>query len=321
MIAYMLYYGATVLVMFLGAIGTGIGQGIASADALDAMSRQSLGRQHVFRAMMIGLALVESGAIFALVVSLILLMGHTGVVTTEIAISYVGSACAVGLSAAVVGIASSMAVSAACKAMSRQPFAHQKTMTLMLLSQSIIEAPVIFAFLVSLLIKASVYEGMSLAEGIALLCAGLVAAFGSVGPAIGQAIFSQKSCQAVGINDASYKSIVPYSLVSQAVIETPVIFALLLAFLFIYLPLGESFGIVGIASYVAATISLGLGSFGTGIANGFVASKGSEQIAKNPSLYPLILKTTLFSLAIIEASVIYSFIIALILVSVASTSL
>ncbi len=308
----LLHYGAIALAVMISAAGTGIGQGIAGGNALIAMARQPLGSDQSFRAMMIGLALIESGGIFALVISLMLLTGTMQTVTLGAGLAEVGLAIAIGLSAAVVGVASAFAVSASCEAISREPLFSQKIMTLMLLSQSIIEAPVIFAFIISLIIKTTVSETTTLIEGIKLLSAGLVIAVGSVGPAAGQAIFAKSAIAAVGRNKDAYRSIFSYSLLSEAVIETPVIFSMLVAFLIIYLPVAPSLG--GYTT-LAGAIAMGLGATGTGIATGYVAAKGATEIALEPKLYPTILRTTLLSQAIIEASVIYAFIIALSLIT------
>lgn len=60
----------------LGAIGAGIGQGMAVGKALEAMARQPEMSGKLQVNMFIGLAIIESLAIYALVVSLILLYGN-----------------------------------------------------------------------------------------------------------------------------------------------------------------------------------------------------------------------------------------------------
>jgi F-type H+-transporting ATPase subunit c len=67
--------------VILGGIGSGIGQGIAGLGALQAISRQSKGSDHVVRTMILGLALIESGVILALVITLMILFGGVKVMT------------------------------------------------------------------------------------------------------------------------------------------------------------------------------------------------------------------------------------------------
>ena len=150
-------YVAVVLSIALASVGTGIGQGMAAAQALSAIDRQEFGRSHVFRTVMLGLVLCESACIFALIISIILFGSIDGVTTVAATLCRLGAALAIGVSACAVGIASSYAVSASCVSVSRQPFYSQRIMTLMLISQTIIEAPVIFAFIFALIIKGSIY--------------------------------------------------------------------------------------------------------------------------------------------------------------------
>ncbi|MFT7183936.1 MAG: F-type H+-transporting ATPase subunit c [Oceanicoccus sp.] len=61
------------LCMGLGAIGSGIGEGFVGGKALEAMARNPQMSDKVFTNMIIAIALAESTAIYALVVSLVIL--------------------------------------------------------------------------------------------------------------------------------------------------------------------------------------------------------------------------------------------------------
>lgn len=313
-ITYLIHYGSSALALLLSTFGTGIGQGIAGAYSLEAMTRQDLGTDQAFRAMVIGLALIESGCIFALVLSLLLILTPLEAISLGVAISEVGIALAIGLSSAAIGIASSFTVAASCNAISRQPFFSQNIMTTMLLSQSIIEAPVIFSFIIALMIKGYAHPDMGVLEGLKFLSCGLVIGLGSIGPAIGQGIFSSSAQKAIGNNTYAYKNLFTFILLNQAVIETPVIFSLLVSFVILYFPMAQG-SILSIFAIIGATLSMGFGAMGTGIANGYVGSRGCIEISLKPFVYSSILRATLLSQAIIEASVIYAFIVALFLIT------
>jgi F-type H+-transporting ATPase subunit c len=64
---------AAALAIGLGTIGTGIGQGNAVARAMEAIGRNPEATGRLQTVMIIGLAFIESLAIYALVVALILL--------------------------------------------------------------------------------------------------------------------------------------------------------------------------------------------------------------------------------------------------------
>ena len=48
---------------------------------------------------------------------------------------------------------------------------------------------------------------------------------GSLGPAIGQALFARQACRAVGLSRAAYGKVFTLSMLTEALIETPVLFA------------------------------------------------------------------------------------------------
>ena len=63
------------LAIGLGAIGPGIGQGMIAAKALEAIGRNPEAAGKITPMMFIGLAIVESLAIYALVIAFIILFG------------------------------------------------------------------------------------------------------------------------------------------------------------------------------------------------------------------------------------------------------
>ncbi|MCC6625160.1 MAG: F0F1 ATP synthase subunit C [Deltaproteobacteria bacterium] len=65
----------------IGGIGPALGEGRALAQALDAIARQPDSSDAITRTLFVGMAMVESTAIYALVVALILLFANPFVVT------------------------------------------------------------------------------------------------------------------------------------------------------------------------------------------------------------------------------------------------
>jgi F-type H+-transporting ATPase subunit c len=62
--------------MGLGTLGTGIGQGLAVKGAVEGVSRNPGASGKIMTTMMIGLAMIESLAIYALVICLIVLYAN-----------------------------------------------------------------------------------------------------------------------------------------------------------------------------------------------------------------------------------------------------
>lgn len=66
-------YIAAALVMGLGAIGSGIGEGMIGAKAIEAMGRNPKVMDKLFTNMIVAQAIDESTAIYSLVIALIIL--------------------------------------------------------------------------------------------------------------------------------------------------------------------------------------------------------------------------------------------------------
>jgi len=64
------------ITMAIGTIGPALGQGRAVDSALDAMARQPDASDRISRALFVGLAMIESLAIYCLVIALILLFAN-----------------------------------------------------------------------------------------------------------------------------------------------------------------------------------------------------------------------------------------------------
>ncbi|HCG01610.1 MAG TPA: ATP synthase F0 subunit C [Chloroflexi bacterium] len=64
------------LAVGLGSVGTGIGQGRAAMGALDAMARQPDQSGAITRTLFVALAMIESLAIYCLVIALIVLFAN-----------------------------------------------------------------------------------------------------------------------------------------------------------------------------------------------------------------------------------------------------
>ena len=64
------------LAVSVGAIGPGLGEGRAVAAAMDAIARQPEAANTISRTLFVGLAMIETTAIYCLVVALLLLFAN-----------------------------------------------------------------------------------------------------------------------------------------------------------------------------------------------------------------------------------------------------
>lgn len=158
------------LCMGLGSIGSGIGSGLVAHEALQAVSRNPAAQGQVTIFMLIGQAWAQTGCIFALVISLLLLNagGFTGLSTPNdphlwslIPVSpgeivsvgrYLGAGFAMGFGAIGSAVGIAFVGSKACKALADSPEAGSRIKTVYFVGSAVTETPVIFALVVALIL-------------------------------------------------------------------------------------------------------------------------------------------------------------------------
>ena len=296
-------------------VAVGLGEGLTSLAALEALNIQPGAQSEISRTFMLGMALIETSAIIGLTIAIMLLdpgLGNTNV--AFIHYSELGIGIAICLTGSVLGIGASYPARAACLAVARQPFFSQKIQMLMLLTQSLMQTPIVFAFIVALLIKEQSLAVTSLAGSLRLIAAGLCIGIGSMGPTIGLAQFSQQACRSLGINRYAYKEILSFTLVSEAIIESPIIFSLVISFILLGTTVSDTTFATGGITLLAAGLVMGLGTLGVGIGSGRTASEGCKALALHPENYSSISRTSLIAQVLIETCSIYAFLISLFLI-------
>ena len=314
--SYIFHYIVTTCVTVIPALCAGLSQARSCIAAFQAIRVQPAAEQEISSMMVIGNALIETAAIIGVVFGYILI--HTSPTTyTNIYwahVSELGILAAIGITGAVVSYVSSAPIEAACHAIARQPFFSKKIQFFTIIMQAIMQTPIILAFIVGLLINAQVASVSSLSDSLRLIGAGLSIGIGSVGPTIGLSIFLYQACKSLGINKSSYSKIISFSLVSEAMIEASVIFALIISLLIlnqsvpvIESPYAHMYGL----TFIAGGLCIGLSTIGVGIGLGKIAAKACEHIGINPTLYQHLSKTSILAQALIEAQTIYAFIIAI----------
>jgi len=314
-----IHYSTIALAVGINSIGAGIGEGLTSSAALDAINTQPSARGNITRTAILGMALIETAAILGVVVAMILLIGATNVVNSYYTgLAEIGIALSICMCGLVLGIVSAFPAQAACHAIARQPFFAQKIFRFMLITQSLLQSPIVFGFIVAFIIKFQAAKIDTLAESLRLIASGLAIGLGGIGPSIGLALFARQACESVGINPHAYAKLFSFTLISQTIIETPIIFAFVisLSLLFIGTISGgdNQAAILRGVIFLAAALSTGLGTFGAGISSGRTAAAACKQIAKNPSANNLISRASMFAQGLIETCAIYAVLISLVLI-------
>lgn len=311
-LADLIHYGTIACTVGISSIGVGIGEGITSNAALDAMNKQPAARDDISKAMLLGIALIETPIIMGCTMA-ILLLGSTPASPYGY-IAELGIMFSICFSSLAIGLLSAFPSSEACYAIARQPFSSQKVIRFMLLTQSILQSPVIFSFIVAIMIKNQAATIHTLAECLQLIASGVCIGVGSIGPAIGLAHFAKTACRSIGVNREAYNKLFSFMLVSQAMIETPIIFSLVIAMLILMTPLPAAYAMTKSIALCAAALCVALGMFAPGISAGRTTSASCEQIAHNPELYETFFKLSMISQGFIDTSAIYVLLISLMLI-------
>ena len=310
-----LHYGAIAMSIACCSISVGLSQGLISWSALNATDRQPAAQDDVMRVAIIGMSLVETVAILGLLISIILL-AYTSTASNNIFSHYAeaGIIAAMGITGLAVGFACALPAQAACHAVARQPFFAHRISSFMLMTQVIIQTPIISAFLVSLFIQNQSGTVTTLSNSFRLIASGLCVGIGSIGPAIGLSIFSKAAITSLGKNTKAYDKLLAFTFISEALIETPVIFCLLIAItlLFVVPQSGTEDTINGII-FLAAGLCTGLGTLGAGISSGITAAAASTQIGNTPENYNAISRTSILAQSLIETIVLYTVILSLLM--------
>ncbi len=311
-----LHYGAIATSIALSSISVGLGEGLISWSALNAIDRQPAAQDAVMRVAIIGMTLVETVAILGLLVSILLLI-YTSTAAPNIFAHYseIGIIAAIGITGLAIGFASALPAQAACHAVARQPFFAHRISGFMLMTQVVIQTPMISAFLVSLFIQGQSSMTETLTDSLRLIASGLCVGIGSIGPAIGLSTFGKAAVTSLGKNTKAYDKLLSFTFISEALIETPVLFCLLIAITLLFVvPHNTAENSIDGIIYLSAALCTGLGTLGTGISSGITSAAACTQIGNNPDSYNLLSRTSILAQSLIETIVLYTVILSLLMI-------
>jgi len=307
-----LHYLTIALVAGASSVSVGIGEGLVGISAIKAINIQPKARDSIQKTAVLGMALVETAAIIGVSIAFILLLGvQQADKTIYLAVAEVGIALGISISGFAIGFVSAMPAKAACLAIARQPFFGNKILRFMLITQSMIQTPVIFSFIIAILIKSYAMSATTIEQSLQLLASGLAIGLGSVGPAIGLGEFGKIACESIGINRKAYGKIFTFTLISEAVIETPIIFALLVSILIIT---QSPTSLLKAVAFVSSAFCIGVGTFGPGVSSGKTAASACKQIAYRPEHYSSMSKLSIFAQSITGTAAIYALMISILLI-------
>jgi len=224
------------LCMGFGAIGAGIGSGFPGGQTCLGISRQPEATASLTTNMLIGSAVCQTPAIFAMVVALMLIFmdfGQSAFNPTWAAL--IGAGVSTGLAAIGSGYGGGRAAGASCEGVARNPKSVGNVTTIMLVGQAVSQTPSIFGLLVSFILMFKAFpETTALAPSMALLGAGLSTGFGGIGPGIGNGMAAAGAVRWVARNTSYAGDLMRIMLVGQAVSQSTAIYAIVVSLVLIF---------------------------------------------------------------------------------------
>lgn len=313
-VASLLNYSAIVIPTSCTAMSVAVAQGRVGRAALESINIQPSARNEITKAFVLGMALMETGSVLCLALSIMLLFDHTIMAPDLLhSIGRLGMVFALSLSGVAVGIVSAWPAMNACAAIARQPFFSQSIFNMMIITLSLIQTPIIFSVIIAWIISLQAPLVTSQTDSIRLLASGFVMGFGSIGPVIGTARFAGEVIKSIGFNRTAYTKLITFTFISEAIIETPVLFSFIVALLLLLSPVQATDSPARQFVIAAAALCTGIGTLVPSIMSGRVASAACRQIAHNPNNYPLLVKASMFCQILLDTLVIYAAFISLIM--------
>ncbi len=303
--------------MGMGAIGAALGEGYTAGLANEGLSLRPEKSGEIFKNMLVGQAIAESAAIFALVIAVLLLFMDSGSGYLLKASALLGAGLSMGFGAIGSGVGSGFPAGEACRGLARQPAMASRLTTNMLIGAAVCQTPAIFAIVVSLILMFSDFSSFPLhPTWAALLGAGLSTGLAAIGSGTGGGLAAGASCEGIARQPESLGNVTSTMLVGQAVSQTPAIFGLLISFILLFRAFPESAALSAAMAPLGAGLCMGFGGIGPGIGNGVTAEQAVRWVARNLENTGGLTRTMLVGQAVSQSTAIYAMVISLVLIFV-----
>ena len=301
----------------LGAIGAALGEGNTAQCANAALSRNPNLMGEIFQTMLVGQAVTESAAIFALVVAILLLFTDFAPYSYLTVCVLFSAGLTMGIGAIGSGIGSGFPAGAACTGIERQRSANNVLNSTMLIGSAITQTTSIYALVTAFILIFTDFSQHPLSPTwAALLGAGLATGLSAMGPAIGEGLVAQSGCDGIARQPESAGTTMKVMLLSMAVTETTGIYGLLISFILLFKQIPEVATLTATMALLGAGLCMGLGAIGPGMGEGITGSYAVKWVSRNSDSTAEITRVMLVGQAVAESTGIYSMVIALVLIFV-----
>jgi F0F1-type ATP synthase membrane subunit c/vacuolar-type H+-ATPase subunit K len=134
--------------------------------------------------------------------------------------------------------------------------------------------------------------------------AALAVGLSGLGVALGEAALARSSLEIMGKSPRLSGTMMIFTVLGVALVETAVIYGLVVAFSIIGSTAGD-------ANLIAAGLVIGLTGFGAGLGEGMLLAKALEAVNRNPDNKNQILQFMVLFAALVETSAIYGLTVAM----------
>ncbi len=285
------FLGMGIAVGFAG-LGVAIGEWKLAEKAMEMIGKREKMIGFFLTVTILGIALVESAAIYGLVIASQI---------SELSLyAAAWAGAAIGFAGLGAGIGEGILISGALSAIARNPQIKTKILTFMVLFVALVEVTAIYG----LLIANNIIKGVGL-DPVVALWAGLAIGLAWLGVGIGRWYLSEESLKTMGKNPTMINYFLTVTILGVALVESAAIYALIISFKILELGIGSWIVAVG------AWLAIGLAWLGAGVGQWLLIKGAIKGINQNPELRGNILAFMVLFVALIEVVAIYGMIIAI----------
>jgi ATP synthase F0 subunit c len=301
----------------LGAIGAALGEGYTAGMANQGLSQKPEQSGDIMKNMLVGQAVAESAAIFALVIAILLIFMDMPTTNVLTAAALLGAGLSMGFGAIGSGIGSGFPGGQACLGLARQPAMASRLTTNMLIGSAVCQTPAIFSMVVALMLMFTGFGDLPVSPTwAAFLGAGLSTGLAAIGSGAGGGLAAGACCEGIARQPESLGQTTTTMLVGQAVSQTPAIFGLLVSFILMFKVFPEATSVATPMALLGAGLSMGFGGLGPGIGNGLTAQGATRWVSRNMEVSGALTRTMLVGQAVSQSTAIYAMVVSLVLVFV-----
>ena len=213
--------------------------GIASAfparEALHAGARQPFFTAKIFNLLLITMIVIQTPIIFGFIIAFFIQLQLVYVTSVEEAIKLCMSGVAIGLGSIGPTIGLGIFARSACRAVGINRTIYPKLITFTFTSQALIETPILFTFIIALILALIPSVPASPLDTVLIICSALVISLSMLGCGISSGQTAATAGEQIAHNPDHYLVLSRASMLGQAFIDTSAVYGLIGALLFIFL--------------------------------------------------------------------------------------